>query len=163
VYNHGALTQTVATDAVAMMFAAATADTLINGNFTSTPSSSTASTPDGPPESPSQARTGGGVDHPRPVLPEAHIAETVDGVDKPVDPRPPGYRGHGRIQRRRPIEWVLPTGFRAPGAPESWLPAGSVPAGTGDEQGSSEDGPGAAAALPEVDIPFTLGTDPPPE
>ncbi|MFD4405718.1 toxin glutamine deamidase domain-containing protein [Nocardia sp. NPDC058499] len=163
VYNHEALTQTVATDAVAMMFAAATADTLINGNFTPTPSSSTASSPYGPPDSPSQARTGGGVDHPRPVLPEAHIAETVDGAEKPVDTRPPGYRGHGRIQRRRPIEWVLPTGFRAPGAPESWLPAGSVPAGTGDEQGSSADGPGAAAALPEVDIPFTLGTDPPPE
>ncbi|WP_280489335.1 toxin glutamine deamidase domain-containing protein [Nocardia carnea] len=158
VYQHDALIATVAIDAVGMMFAAATSDTLINGNFTPTPSGSAGSSPHGPPVSRSAARTGG-IAHPPPALPEAPVAEAIDGQERPVDTRSPRYRGHGRIQRRRPIEWVLPTGFRAPGAPQSWLPAGSVPAGTGHEHGSSADEPGAGE-LPEVDIPFTLGMDP---
>ncbi|MGW0180846.1 toxin glutamine deamidase domain-containing protein [Nocardia sp. NPDC003345] len=74
----------------------------------------------------------------------------------------PGVRGHGRPQRRRPIEWSLPTGFRAPGADGvSWLPPGSVPVDADDREPRTDrpetpPGAGGPAPEPEVDIPFTL-------
>ncbi|MEV0108818.1 toxin glutamine deamidase domain-containing protein [Nocardia sp. NPDC050799] len=69
-----------------------------------------------------------------------------DGVLKPG----PGrrlYHGHGRPQRRRPVEWSLPTDFRAPDAADmTWLPPGATTAGPDHHPGPA----------PEEDKPFTL-------
>jgi hypothetical protein len=72
------------------------------------------------------------------------------------------YYGHGRPQRRRPVEWSLPTDFRAPEAADvTWLPPGATPATPAPDPGpAAEDVPvpddSGAAEPPEVDKPFSL-------
>ncbi|MEU4313330.1 toxin glutamine deamidase domain-containing protein [Nocardia sp. NPDC024068] len=97
------------------------------------------------------------------------LTDGPDPVAAPDSPgRSPGVRGHGRPQRRRPIEWSLPTGFRAPDAAGvSWLPPGAVP-GDGPRPDTdapdippTADGPAADPDRPEVDVPFTLNDSDP--
>lgn len=89
-----------------------------------------------------------------------------DGVLNP--PGGPGrrfYHGHGRPQRRRPLEWSLSTDFRAPDAEDvTWLPPGATPAGADRDQdaAAAADDPAVTGngppepEPPDVDKPFTL-------
>lgn len=88
-----------------------------------------------------------------------------DGDDRVLKSGPGRfYHGHGRPQRRRPVEWSLPTDFRAPDAEDmTWLPPGATPTGRdhgvdpATEEDSAADGGGPAKpGPPAVDKPFTL-------
>ncbi|WP_058852963.1 toxin glutamine deamidase domain-containing protein [Nocardia jinanensis] len=179
-YDHGALPEIFTTGVDRVAFVPATgaqlnsgAEPTVNTGEQSPPVSPPPRQETPPPLLPPRPQVVPDPDRPATALSSAGTDPGPDIPPPDSDHRLPdgsyrwGVRGHGRPQRRRPLEWKLPTDFRAAEPTvESWLPPGAVPAEDEDSSGTGEtpedspdtgiDGAEPEPELPAVDIPFTL-------